>query len=124
MALYAATLDSDIVADMKMDHVSSFCNDLVDEFYIDEEMINDAVFGKTSFNILHRDSMFKVDVFISDLRSFHQSQFERAQRHVLSEEPLIEAVFATSEDTVLAKLDWFRLGAVFLNGSGWISLEC
>ncbi len=41
---------------------------------------------------------------------FTDEQFRRARRKILSVEPKIEAVVATAEDTLLAKLEWYRKG--------------
>jgi len=73
-------------------------------------MIVAAIAGQSSFNIIHRESFFKVDVFIPALRPFVEQELSRAQRQILSIEPRVEAFVATSEDTLLAKLDWYRLG--------------
>jgi len=58
------TQDSDIITEMRPEHIQRFISSLQKEFFIDEEMIADAIQRNSSFNILHRDTMFKVDVFI------------------------------------------------------------
>jgi hypothetical protein len=104
------TQDSDIVAELRPEHVWTFVNGLRDQFYIDEEMIVEAIARKSSFNIIHRESFFKVDVFIPKMRPFIEKQLSRAQRQILSKEPPVDALFATPEDTLLAKLEWYRSG--------------
>ena len=104
------TQDSDIVAEMQLEHLQPFALALQDEFYIDEEMISDSIQHKSSFNIIHRETMFKVDVFIPHQRPFLQSQFVRAQRQTFSFEKEVSAKFASPEDTILAKLEWYRMG--------------
>lgn len=104
------TQDSDIVAELEQEHIRPFVQALQDGFYIDEEMIIDAVAHRSSFNIIHRESMFKVDVFIPRQRSFETMQFSRARRETLSKDPEAKAFVATAEDTLLAKLEWYRLG--------------
>ena len=64
------TQDADIVAGMRPEHIPAFLQALQDEFYMDDEMISDAILHHTSFNIIHRESMFKVDVFIPHPRPF------------------------------------------------------
>ena len=54
--------------------------------------------------------MFKVDVFIPRPRPFLQAQLDRAQRLTFSFETEISAKFASPEDTILAKLEWYRMG--------------
>ena len=104
------TQDSDIVAEMRLEHLSDFVSALQEEFYIDEEMIVDAIQRNSSFNIIHRETMFKVDVFLPHPRPFLQSQLERAQRQTFFLDTEMSAKFASPEDTILAKLEWFRMG--------------
>jgi hypothetical protein len=54
--------------------------------------------------------MFKVDVFIPRTRPFLHSQIARAQRQTFIFETEVSAKFASPEDTILSKLEWYRLG--------------
>ena len=104
------TQDSDIVAEMRLAHLKPFVSALQDEFYVDDEMIAEAIQHNSSFNIIHRESMFKVDVFVPRRRPFLQSQLARAQRQSFTFETEVSAKFASPEDTILAKLEWYRMG--------------
>lgn len=104
------TQDSDIITGMRSEHIASFVSSLQNEFFIDEEMIADAIQHNSSFNIIHRATMFKVDIFIPRPRPFQQSQISRAQRQSFALENEISANFASAEDTILSKLEWFRMG--------------
>lgn len=103
------TQDSDVITQMRPEHVEPLVSSLKDEFFIDEEMIADAIQRNSSFNILHRETMFKVDIFIPFPGAFQKSQLSRAQRQTFELEQVMSARFATAEDTVLSKLDWYRL---------------
>lgn len=105
-----ATQDSDIVAEMKIEHLKPFVAALGNEFYVDDEMIADSIRRHSSFNIIHRESMFKVDVFIPRPRPFLQAQLARAQKQTFTFESEISAKFASPEDTILSKLEWYRTG--------------
>lgn len=104
------TQDSDIVAEMRLEHLKPFVLALQSEFYIDEEMIADSIQHNSSFNIIHRETMFKVDVFIPRPRPFLQSQLARAQKQTFTFETEVSAKFASPEDTILSKLEWYRMG--------------
>ena len=104
------TQDSDIVAEMRLEHLEPFVLALQDDFYMDDEMIAESIQRHSSFNIIHRESMFKVDVFIPRPRPFLQSQLVRAQKQTFLFESEISAKFASPEDIILAKLEWYRLG--------------
>jgi hypothetical protein len=104
------TQDSDIVAEMRLEHLQPFVAALQDEFYVDDEMIAESIERHSSFNIIHRETMFKVDVFVPWPRPFLQSQLARAQKQTFAFETEISAKFASPEDTILAKLEWYRIG--------------
>ncbi len=104
------TQDSDIVAEMRLEHLRPFVMALHDEFYVDDEMIAESIQQHSSFNIIHRETMFKVDVFVPQPRPFLQSQLARAQKQTFAFETEISARFASPEDTILAKLEWYYIG--------------
>ena len=54
--------------------------------------------------------MFKVDVFIPRPRPFLRSQLARAQKQTFTFETEMSAKFASPEDTILSKLEWYRMG--------------
>ncbi len=104
------TQDSDILAEIKEEHIDAFMLALQEEFYLDDQMIRREVRQNGSFNIIHRESMFKVDIFIPHGRPFDQTQLSRAQPQQLSQELQTQAMVCTAEDIILAKLEWYRLG--------------
>lgn len=104
------TQDADIITEMGPEHIQPFFAALQDEFFIDEEMIRESLQQHSSFNVIHRDSMFKVDVFVPQPRPFHQSQLARAQRQTFYLESEISPNFASAEDTILSKLECYRMG--------------
>ena len=104
------TQHSDILAEMEEQHIEAFIQALETEFYLDDQMIYREVRQTGSFNIIHRESMFKVDVFISKRRPFDQVQLSRAQSQQLVEGTPAQAMVCTAEDIILAKLEWFRMG--------------
>ncbi|MBC7262349.1 MAG: hypothetical protein H5T63_10070, partial [Chloroflexi bacterium] len=83
---------------------------LRDEFYLDDEAIAEAIQRNSSFNLIHRETMFKVDIFIPRQDPFLQSQLARAQRQTFALERVVSANFASPEDVILSKLEWYRAG--------------
>ena len=104
------TQDSDIVAEMRIEHLKPFVSALQGEFHLDDEMIAESIQHHSSFNIIHRETMFKVDVFIPHPRPFLHAQFIRSQKQSFLFETEVSAKFASPEDTILAKLEWYHLG--------------
>lgn len=104
------TLDIDIVADLRPEHIAPLVQALEAAFYVDVGMIHDAIVRQGSFNLIHLETMFKVDVFIPKSRAFDQQQLQRRARYVVAVEPERAIYVATAEDIILAKLEWYRLG--------------
>jgi len=112
-ALYGvmrATMDTDLVADLRLEHAALLVQALGDAFYADEEAIHDAIHRHSSFNLIHLETMFRVDVFVAKPCAFDRSQLARRQLHLLSEEPERHAYVISAEDIVLSKLEWYRMG--------------
>lgn len=105
-----STLDVDIVADMRLEHIQPLVAALSREFYADDEMMRDAIERRSSFNLIHYETAFKVDIFIRKSRAFDQMQLERRQPSVIATDPE-QSVYVTSpEDVILSKLEWYRMG--------------
>jgi hypothetical protein len=105
-----ATVDADLVADLRLEHAEQLAQALSDAFYVDAESIRDAIRHCSSFNVIHLETMFKVDVFVHKQRPFDQAQFERRVAQVVATDPERTAYVASAEDTILSKLEWYRMG--------------
>lgn len=105
-----ATMDADLVADLRPDHAEPLARSLEEAFYADVHAMRDAIRHNASFNVIHLETAFKVDIFAAKPRPFDRAQLARRQLHQLSEEPERYAYVASPEDTILAKLDWYRMG--------------
>jgi len=108
--VFRASVDADLVADLRLEQVEPFFRALGEAFYRDENAMRRAIELRRSFNVIHLDTMFKVDVFIPKGRVFDQAQLERRAAHVIANDPERSAFVASAEDTILAKLDWYRAG--------------
>lgn len=105
------TVDADLVADLKLEHIPTLTAALEREFYIEPEQIRDAINRRSSFNAIHQETMFKVDVFIPKGRRFDETQFARRVEKVIANDPQYLAWLVSAEDVILSKLDWFRQGS-------------
>ena len=91
-------------------HVSPLTEQLAPEFYIDAGAMSSAIANQGSFNLIHLSTMTKVDVFVHWRTPFAESQFARRRKKRIIPTDPTELFFASPEDTVLAKLDWYRQG--------------
>jgi hypothetical protein len=102
------TIDADIVARLLPRHAALLVKQLSPDFYADLESIVAAIENGRCFNLIHLQTMGKVDVFTNWRRPFAVSQFQRRQKKTVGASD--DLLFASPEDTVLAKIEWYRDG--------------
>lgn len=105
-----ATMDVDVVVDLRAEQVKPLVDRLGADFYADPLSIYDAVARRASCNLIHLPTLFKVDLFVVGTRAWDRQQLARRQRRRLQSSGGPEADVASAEDVILAKLDWYRLG--------------
>jgi hypothetical protein len=72
-------------------------------------MIRDALQHKTSFNVIHHGTGIKIDIFVLQDTPFMRSQLQHIWRVAFASEGRLFSV-ASPEDTLLAKLNWYKMG--------------
>jgi len=105
-----STMDADIIADIRTEHIQPLIAALSAEFYADDEMIRSAIVHYSSFNLIHYDTAFKVDIFVPKSRAFDRMQLDRRTAATVSTDPQRSIYITSAEDIILAKLEWFRMG--------------
>lgn len=104
-----STNDADLLVALPGRAVQDLVAALEAEFYVDRDMVFDAVRRCSSFNIVHLRTMFKVDFFIADRSGLIREELSRREPAVLGDPPRTLQV-CSAEDIVLQKLLWFRAG--------------
>jgi len=101
-----ATLDVDMASDLKPQYVDLFVKMLDTSYYIDKDAILEAIRKHSSFNLIHLDT-----IFIIEDKPYPRQALSRRRKETLDEDQhAAEFYFASSEDIVLIKLDWYRIG--------------
>lgn len=106
-----ASIDVDMAAELRPEHVGPLVAALGGQYYVTEDRVRDAVAARRSFNVIHLATMMKVDVFVSRGRPFDRSAFERLTPELLDAvSPSRGYPIPRAEDVILLKLEWFRAG--------------
>jgi hypothetical protein len=105
-----STMDVDVVCDLRADQVDAFLAAFGGDFYVSEAAVRQAVERRSCFNLIHLPTAYKVDVFVSRGRPFDVAAMERAVPLPLAAGHNTTVPVATAEDSIVAKLEWFRLG--------------
>jgi hypothetical protein len=77
---------------------------LKDEFYINEEAMQQALGCCGTFNIIHFETAFKIDIFLLGPSDFEQQLLVRSRMVQLGETAESELCFVSPEDVILLKL--------------------
>lgn len=101
-----STRDCDLVVELVKGHLGRFCQALEDKFYLSRAAIEEALARKSTFNLIHFQTGFKIDIFVSAGRPFDRERMARALVLEVAGQPVR---FSTAEDTILAKLEWQAL---------------
>ncbi len=54
-----STIDADLIADLRLEHVRPLVKLLEAQYYVDEDAVRDAVKRRSEFNAIHYDTMLK-----------------------------------------------------------------
>jgi hypothetical protein len=107
--IYRATNDADIIVDLTANQVDDFVAALSDDFYVDADMIHEALKHDHSFNVIHLPTMVKADLFPTKRTAFSDSEWRRRRLETIRDSEMQSVYIASAEDMILQKLNWYRL---------------
>jgi hypothetical protein len=102
-----STIDVDVVADLKAEHVAGLVAALHEDFYLDETALQRAVAELSSANLIHHETSIKIDLFIAGGTPLDRLQLARRLRVEVDGRTLH---VHPPEDILLQKLRWYRKG--------------
>jgi len=112
-----STNDVDLIAAVSSRHVTPLVAALKEEFYVDPpEAIHQALSAGRMFNLIHFGSSYKFDIYPLPPEPYHQAAFarRRTEEYRFDEQVGLTFFVASPEDTILAKLVWYRLSNAIL----------
>ena len=108
MSYYARprmTRDIDLVAALDETDVEAFVRLFEDDYYLDPQAVSRAVAHRSLFNLIHNDSVIKIDFIVLKADAYRQEEFARRQRITLGD---FQTWIVSLEDLILSKLYWAR----------------
>jgi len=99
------TRDIDIVIELKTVDLDRIMRLFEKDFYIDRDMMANAVKGRDMFNIIHNESIVKIDFIVRKDIPYRQIEFDR--RRTIDVEGTRMSV-VSPEDLILSKLYWAK----------------
>ena len=102
-----STQDIDVIVEATPAQLSAFVNTLpVDQYYVDLDAALQALLAESMFNVVDRSTGWKIDFIIRKSRPFSREEFRRRVRVTLQG---VSLFVASTEDIVIAKLEWSKL---------------
>jgi hypothetical protein len=105
-----STQDADLMAEPFPGREEEFVRLLGPVYYASPDTIRAAVRDRGGFNVVHTTTAFKIDVFIEKTRPFDRSVLDRRVPHTFTTDPKVVLDVVTPEDSVLLKLECYRIG--------------
>jgi C-terminal processing protease CtpA/Prc len=99
------TRDIDLVVDLSVASIETIMRLFEADYYISEESVADAIARRSIFNIIHNDSVIKVDCIVLKDEPYRYEEFARRREIDIGDARIC---IVSREDLILSKLFWAR----------------
>ena len=99
------TRDIDLVIAINEMEIPGLLELFKDDYYLSEEAVIDAIKNTSMFNLIHLESVVKIDFIIRKVEEYRQIEFDRRMKINFVGIPLW---IVSKEDLVLSKLIWMK----------------
>jgi len=103
------THDADLVVTVRPEAAESLAHLLENDFYAPDYALREAAETAGHFNAICLAQPFKVDLWMRKNTAYDRERFGRRQQVEMFGRPVW---VASAEDTILSKLDWYRISPV------------
>lgn len=99
------TADIDIVVELSTDSAEKLIAEFEPDYYVPAGLVREAIRRNSMFNLIHNDTIFKIDCIITKNDDFARVSFSRRRRVNYSG---FELWISSQEDVILSKLMWAK----------------
>jgi hypothetical protein len=99
------TRDIDLVVELSEEDVSRVVGLFHNEYYIDSDMVRQAVQNQSMFNMIHNALVVKVDCVVRKNSEYRREEFARRRAITVTGQRM---TIVAPEDLILSKLDWAK----------------
>ena len=99
------TRDIDLVVELAAEHIDLLIGMFEAEYYVDRSMIAKAIAQRSMFNLIHNETIIKLDCIVLKSDKYRQQEFARRRLVSLGD---FETWIVSREDLILSKLYWAR----------------
>lgn len=99
------TRDIDLVIELSEEDIHRVVRLFQDEYYIDRDMVEQAVRNRSMFNMIHNALVVKVDCVVRKDSDYRREEFTRRRAVAIADQ---QVFLVAPEDLILSKLDWAK----------------
>jgi len=104
-ALPRMTRDIDLVVALQPGHAERVVRLFSPDYYVSREAVDSAIANHSLFNLVHNESVIKVDCIVRKQDAYRLAEFDRRQRIRIED---FETWIVSKEDLILSKLFWAK----------------
>lgn len=99
------TRDIDLVVALTPPDADKVVRLFTPDYYVSPEAVSSSIAQESLFNLIHQESVIKVDCIIRKRTPYRRAEFERRQRITIED---FSTWIASKEDLILSKLWWAK----------------
>lgn len=99
------TRDIDVVIMIRDKDIDALVNNFSPEYYIERDSVKESLVHESMFNLLHPESVIKVDCIVRKSSEYRHLEFERRQEVHIGH---VSTWIVTKEDLIPSKLFWAK----------------
>lgn len=99
------TRDIDVVIAIGPDDVERVAALFRSDYYVSEQSIRESLVHTSIFNLIHQESVIKVDCIIRKNSEYRRAEFERRQKISIRD---FTTFIVSKEDLIISKLSWAK----------------
>ena len=99
------TRDIDVVVIIGKDDIQTLMSGFGSEYYISEEALKESIESESMFNLIHIESVIKIDCIVRKSAEYRKIEFDRRQKITLEN---FGTYIVSKEDLILSKLVWAK----------------
>jgi hypothetical protein len=115
------THDIDFVVNITNKEIQKITELFNKDFFISEGSIRSALAENSMFNIIHKETGSKIDFWILKDDEYNKTAFARRKSYPYQEK---EISLATPEDTIISKLEWYKMSDVEKHYFDAVNIYC
>ncbi len=99
------TRDIDMVVALMAHDTDAIVRLFTPDYYVSREAVSSSISHESMFNLIHQESIIKVDCIVRKNSPYRRAEFERRQ-HIVIED--FSTWIASKEDLIISKLWWAK----------------